>query len=195
MVGFLVGWLVGWLVGFAIAISLVVHFLFTFRPHSLALHMRRLCQCVEVLLRRRAMTPSPLGMRDNNDAGGKEGCVGTQQPLPKLQHANDEGLTAQTMAARMAKDVAQRLPPSVAETINALAEETDAAAKCDTENGSADQNINKVGVLGCRHPVLRRHLFMNRLIIFFPFSLQPLASCMDYRTATMRLHAYPFSPT
>ena len=125
-------------------------------------------------------------MSDNNDAGGKEGCDGAQQPLPELQRANDEGLTAQIMAARMAKDVAQRLPPSVAEdTMNALAEEEDAAA---------EQNINQVGVLGCRYPMLRRHLFINRLIIFFPFPLQPLASRMDYRTATMRLHVHPFSP-
>ena len=81
------------------------------------------------------------------------------------------------MAARMAKDVAQRLPPSVAEeTMNALAEEEDAAAKCDGGNGPAEQNINKVGVLGRRYPMLRRHLFINRLIIFFPFPLQPLAS-------------------
>ena len=135
-------------------------------------------------------------MSDNNDAGGKEGCDGAQQPLPELQRANDEGLTAQIMAARMAKDVAQRLPPSVAEeTMNALAEEEDAAAKCDGGNGPAEQNINKVGVLGRRYPMLRRHLFINRLIIFFPFPLQPLASRMDYRTATMRLHVHPFSPT
>ena len=49
---------------------------------------------------------SSLGTSDNNDAGGKEGCDGAQQPLPELQRANDEGLTAQIMAARMAKDVA-----------------------------------------------------------------------------------------
>jgi hypothetical protein len=61
--------------------------------------------CVEVLLRRRAATK-------NKEA-----------PLPALFQANDDGLTAQAMAAVMAKEVRNRLPPELAtETINILTE-------------------------------------------------------------------------